>query len=967
MASSLLHPPAHLSPAMAVQLSQQAPTLLRKTPSSISSYSVGSLFTAAESPELWMTYENLMMSCLRTGDDESAHLCLERLTERFGVKNERLMGLRGLFQEAIAADDAALKQVLEEYDVILAKDPSNIPVSKRRIALFKSLKKPTEAITALSQLLDASPVDAEAWAELADLYVSQGMYQQGIFALEEVLLITPNAWNIHARLGEVLFMAAGADNAEKYLAESLRRFCRSIELCDEYLRGYYGLKLVSNRLLTLPATSRQSKSDAGLPVPDPKTIERLNEIATSKLSEIVRRAVKSEVGWEGYDKAELIAAQELLNRDATTVTRHTPPNSIAYHCRIAAPLLQNPTTKAVELCTPCVGTGPVKQDETWDPVYSDEIEPSESASASRPRTSTRYRTSESRPPASRGPTRRHTTTERPARRPPTTARIQRHPAPAPPSSVDPSDDYPGYGRGYPAPPVQSFGGRGSGPGYAPSTYSGPGGGGGPYAPPFGGAPNALTYHSPSGFPQYHPSNPFAPISGPGTGAGYFNNPHHPHSSAHSSSGGYGGHEMMAYPQHSNYAGGYPGYMPPGMQQGIPPAMSPHQMQYYPSQWNDPTALPADPEVEKKLLAIEELMRNQAIDYEKAQKALADRDAKDEREKREAAAAAEAAAKQAEDKAAWEKRLEEEKKAAEKKGAEAQLKKAEAEAKKKAEEEAKKADEEARKAMEKALEEKLKEEAIKEAVAAAEAAGEKAKAEAIAEAEKAKAEAIAEAEKAKAEAIAEAEKAKEAAVAAVTATLTPDAKQKPIKFKDAVGRKFSFPFHLCATWAGMEELIRQAFLHVEVIGPHVADGHYDLIGPNGEIILPQVWETMIEPDWAITMHMWPMPEAPKPAPPPPPPAPPIAHPRTSRDGHKHRPFPPSGHRGPAPQPPANFQPRDTAATPGGPPVIVMPNEGGPAPKPARRKTEPAKGVLGWMAGKPSKPSGKGIYPTRLSQN
>ena len=60
---------------------------------------------------------------------------------------------------------------------------------------------------------------------------------------------------------------------------------------------------------------------------------------------------------------------------------------------------------------------------------------------------------------------------------------------------------------------------------------------------------------------------------------------------------------------------------------------------------------------------------------------------------------------------------------------------------------------------------------------------------------------------------------------------------------------------------MEELIRQAFLHVEIIGPHVAEGHYDLVGPNGEIILPQVWETMIEPDWTITMHMWPMPEPP----------------------------------------------------------------------------------------------------------
>ncbi|TKA43095.1 hypothetical protein B0A54_06043 [Friedmanniomyces endolithicus] len=94
---------------------------------------------------------------------------------------------------------------------------------------------------------------------------------------------------------------------------------------------------------------------------------------------------------------------------------------------------------------------------------------------------------------------------------------------------------------------------------------------------------------------------------------------------------------------------------------------------------------------------------------------------------------------------------------------------------------------------------------------------------------------------------------------------PDTLQAPIKFKDAVGRKFSFPWHLCKTWKGMETLIKQAFLHVDVIGEHVHQGHYDLTGPDGEIILPQVWDTMIKPDWEISMHMWPMPE------PPPPPA------------------------------------------------------------------------------------------------
>jgi hypothetical protein len=58
---------------------------------------------------------------------------------------------------------------------------------------------------------------------------------------------------------------------------------------------------------------------------------------------------------------------------------------------------------------------------------------------------------------------------------------------------------------------------------------------------------------------------------------------------------------------------------------------------------------------------------------------------------------------------------------------------------------------------------------------------------------------------------------------------------------------------------MEDLIKGALLHIDVIGPHVAEGHYDLVGPNGDIILPQVWETVIEPGWTITMHIWPIPE------------------------------------------------------------------------------------------------------------
>jgi hypothetical protein len=48
--------------------------------------------------------------------------------------------------------------------------------------------------------------------------------------------------------------SAGDSPADKYLGDALRRFCRSIELCDDYLRGYYGLSLVRT-----PATAYNEK------------------------------------------------------------------------------------------------------------------------------------------------------------------------------------------------------------------------------------------------------------------------------------------------------------------------------------------------------------------------------------------------------------------------------------------------------------------------------------------------------------------------------------------------------------------------------------------------------------------------------------------------------------------------------------------------------------------------------------
>lgn len=108
----------------ALSLSQQTAQHLQKYTPSRLPIPIPFL-SSPESTELWASYEKLLLSCLRTGDDRGAHLCLEKLIERFGATNERVMGLRGLYQEAVAKDNAALEKILREYDEVLEGDSAN--------------------------------------------------------------------------------------------------------------------------------------------------------------------------------------------------------------------------------------------------------------------------------------------------------------------------------------------------------------------------------------------------------------------------------------------------------------------------------------------------------------------------------------------------------------------------------------------------------------------------------------------------------------------------------------------------------------------------------------------------------------------------------------------------------------------------------------------------------------------------
>lgn len=101
-------------PQTSLYLSQQAPAFLTSPESS------------KDTQETWLVYEQLLLSCLRTGNDASARLCLQRLSDRFGADSPRISALAGLYDEATARDREELEKVCSRYEDMLKEDPTNM-------------------------------------------------------------------------------------------------------------------------------------------------------------------------------------------------------------------------------------------------------------------------------------------------------------------------------------------------------------------------------------------------------------------------------------------------------------------------------------------------------------------------------------------------------------------------------------------------------------------------------------------------------------------------------------------------------------------------------------------------------------------------------------------------------------------------------------------------------------------------
>lgn len=104
---------------------------------------------------------------------------------------------------------------------------------------------------------------------------------------------------------------------------------------------------------------------------------------------------------------------------------------------------------------------------------------------------------------------------------------------------------------------------------------------------------------------------------------------------------------------------------------------------------------------------------------------------------------------------------------------------------------------------------------------------------------------------------------EAKMKALESSVDKKSPKQRVRFQDYVGRKFDFPWQLVNTWEGIEKLVKmvseQTYVHVpDSLRSQATSGKYNILGPEEQIILPHLWELLVEPDWHLSMQLWPLP-------------------------------------------------------------------------------------------------------------
>lgn len=224
--------------------------------------------------QLYLYLQQHFYLALISGQDNEAKLTLQRIIDRFSDEPSKVAILKSQYLEATEGPTASQKY--------LSSRPANdFDAFKRKTVLLKQEGNYEKYIEELNRYVEICPTDSETLAELAEAYFYVKAYDQAVHAYEEVIILVPLAYNIFARIGEILHIQAtvslNVGEQLNNLKGSIKHFLRSVELCPAYVRGWAGTYVVTGKLLHWPKLDSKDKAQ----------YERILGLSRKKLAEMV--------------------------------------------------------------------------------------------------------------------------------------------------------------------------------------------------------------------------------------------------------------------------------------------------------------------------------------------------------------------------------------------------------------------------------------------------------------------------------------------------------------------------------------------------------------------------------------------------------------------------------------------------------------------------------------------------------
>ncbi|KAJ3312454.1 ER membrane complex subunit 2, partial [Blyttiomyces sp. JEL0837] len=225
--------------------------------------------------------------------------------------SNRALRLAGMLAESESDFDRALAI----YTAALTLDEANGPIQKRRIAMQWAAGRRADAIAALVEYLDHFMQDSEAWCQLSDWYLVEGMPQQAAYCLEEMMMLKPAHHPQQLRYAD-LMKTMGRN------ALALKYYCAALQGCKDNVRALYGIRVTTSTLLegeaaaagkkgvSAAAAARMLSGDAvisegvagfgaeDVELPTLDVVRKLHTLAEERLSAVYEAAAAEQSGRE---------------------------------------------------------------------------------------------------------------------------------------------------------------------------------------------------------------------------------------------------------------------------------------------------------------------------------------------------------------------------------------------------------------------------------------------------------------------------------------------------------------------------------------------------------------------------------------------------------------------------------------------------------------------------------------------